>query len=60
VVDNTSVNSRFMRGVEGLEETIAYSSSRLIISGISTVGRVYPFNSYIVVGYRGLISYSSS
>ena len=60
IADNASVDSRFIRGIKGLEETVVYSSSRLIISGISIVSRVYSLDGYIVVGYRGLISYSSS
>lgn len=54
------MDSRFIIGIEGLEEIVVYSSSRFVISRISTVGRVRSLGSCIVVGYRGLISYSNS
>ena len=60
IVDNTSIDSRFIRGIKGLEEIVIYSFSRLIISGISIISRVYSLDNYIVVGYKGLILYSSN
>jgi len=58
---NTGINSR---DIKGLEEIVIKSSSRLVISGILTVGRVRRYTTsggvQIAVGYTGHISYSNS
>jgi hypothetical protein len=57
IIDNTIVDNT---SIKGLEERVVYSSSRLIINGILIVSRVRSLDSYIVVGYKGLILYSNS